>query len=144
MRKYRRITYEDRCQIYALSKRGASQESIAGVLGVSQSTMSREMCRNRGQRGYRFKQAEAKAQARQAIRSRPRKLTAPCWPRPAPGFVENSHRRSNAKPPRHKCAPRRLGPPHVSYRPTRRASGRQSETHRRGSVALPSVRSSRR
>ena len=35
------------------------------------------MCRNRGQRGYRFKQAEAKAQARQAIRSRPRKLTAP-------------------------------------------------------------------
>ena len=77
MRKYRRIAYEDRCQIYALSKRGASQESIAGVLGVSQSTVSREMCRNRGQRGYRFKQAEAKAQARQAIRSRPRKLTAP-------------------------------------------------------------------
>ena len=27
MRKYRRITYEDRCQIYALSKRGVSQES---------------------------------------------------------------------------------------------------------------------
>jgi IS30 family transposase len=54
MRKYRRITYEDRFQIYALSRRGVSQESIAGVLGVSQSTMSREMCRNRGQRGYRF------------------------------------------------------------------------------------------
>ena len=32
---------------------------------------------NRGQRGYRFKQAEAKAQARHAIRKRPRKLTAP-------------------------------------------------------------------
>ena len=40
----------------------SSQEDIAGVLGVSQSTVSREMCRNRGQRGYRFKQAEAKAQ----------------------------------------------------------------------------------
>ena len=76
MSKYRRIKYEDRCQIYALSKRGASQESIAEVLGVSQSAVSREICRNRGQRGYRFKQAEAKAQARQAIRSRPRKLTA--------------------------------------------------------------------
>jgi IS30 family transposase len=75
MTKYRRITYEDRCQIYALSKRGASQESIASVLGVSQSTVSREMCRNRGHRGYRFKQAEAKAQ--QTIRSRRRKLTAP-------------------------------------------------------------------
>jgi IS30 family transposase len=35
------------------------------------------MCRNRGHRGYRFKQAEAKAQARQTIRSRRRKLTAP-------------------------------------------------------------------
>src|SRR5271169_1341707 len=77
MSKYRRIRYEDRCQIYALSKRGASQESIASVVGVSQSAVSREMRRNRGQRGYRFKQAEAKAQARQAIRSKPRKLTAP-------------------------------------------------------------------
>jgi IS30 family transposase len=75
MSKYRRITYEDRCQIYALNKHGASQESIAEVLGVSQSAVSREICRNRGQRGYRFKQAEAKAQARQAIRSKPRKLT---------------------------------------------------------------------
>jgi hypothetical protein len=37
MSKYRRIKYEDRCQIYALSKRGSSQESIAEVLGVSQS-----------------------------------------------------------------------------------------------------------
>ena len=55
MRKYRRITYEDRCQIYALSKRGASQEDIARILGVSQSTVSRELWRNRGQRGYRFK-----------------------------------------------------------------------------------------
>ena len=77
MSTYRRVTYEDRCQVYALSKRGASQESIASILGVSQSTVSRELRRNRGQRGYRFKQAEAKAQSRQAIRSKPRKLTAP-------------------------------------------------------------------
>jgi RNA-directed DNA polymerase len=47
MSKYRRIKYEDRCQIYALSKRGASQESIASILGVGQSAVSREMCRNR-------------------------------------------------------------------------------------------------
>jgi IS30 family transposase len=77
MSKYRRVTYEDRCQIYALSKSGTSQECIASVLGVSQSTVSRELRRNRGQRGYRFKQAEAKAQARQTIRSTPRKLTVP-------------------------------------------------------------------
>ncbi|MGD0025271.1 MAG: hypothetical protein ABSC37_11725 [Xanthobacteraceae bacterium] len=62
MSKDRRIVYDDRCQIYALSKRVASQESIASVLGVSQSAASREMRRNRGQRGYRFKQAEAKVQ----------------------------------------------------------------------------------
>ena len=48
MNKYRRIKYEDRCQIYALSKRGSSQESIAEVLGVSQSAVSWEMQRNRG------------------------------------------------------------------------------------------------
>ena len=77
MSKYRRIKYEGRSQIYALSKRGSSQESIAEVLGVSQSAVSREIDRNRGERGYRFKQAEAKAQARQAIRSKPRKLTVP-------------------------------------------------------------------
>ena len=77
MSKYRRIKYYNRCQIYALSKRGSSQQNIAEVLGVSQPGASREMHRNRGQRGYRFKQAEAKAQARQAIRSKPRKLTVP-------------------------------------------------------------------
>ena len=77
MSKYRRVTYKDRCQIGALSKGGTSQECIASVLGVSQSTVSRELRRNRGQRGYRFKQAEAKAQARQTIRSTPRKLTVP-------------------------------------------------------------------
>ena len=43
MSKYRRIKYEDRYQIYALSKRRSSQESIAEVLGVSQSAVSREI-----------------------------------------------------------------------------------------------------
>ena len=41
MSNYQRIMYEDRCQIYALSKRGDSQESIAEVLGISQSAVSR-------------------------------------------------------------------------------------------------------
>lgn len=76
MRKYRRITYEDRCQIYALNKRGSSQQRIAELLGLSQSAVSRELRRNRGKRGYRFQQAQAKAEARRAVRSKPRKLTA--------------------------------------------------------------------
>ena len=74
MKKYRRINNEDRCQIYALNKQGSSQQSIAEILGISQSAVSRELVRNRGKRGYRFKQAEAKAQARQTVRSKPRKL----------------------------------------------------------------------
>ena len=76
MRKYRRITAEDRCQIYALNKRGSSQQGIAELLGLSQSAVSRELRRNRGKRRYRFQQAQAKAEARRAVRSKPRKLTA--------------------------------------------------------------------
>ena len=75
MRKYRRIRVEDRCQIYALTRQGSSQQQIAGILGIGQSAVSRELSRNRGQRGYRFKQAQEKAAARQAVRSEPRKLT---------------------------------------------------------------------
>jgi IS30 family transposase len=75
MRKYRRITLEDRCQIHALNRQGSSQQQIAGVLGISQSAVSRELSRNRGQRGYRFKQAQEKADARQVVRRKPRKLT---------------------------------------------------------------------
>jgi IS30 family transposase len=75
MRKYRRITLEDRCQIHALTRQGSSQQNIAGVLGISQSAVSRELSRNRGQRGYRFKQAQEKADARQVVRRKQRKLT---------------------------------------------------------------------
>lgn len=75
MKKSRRMTEEDRCQIYALNKKGIGQQEIADHLGFSQSAISRELSRNRGKRGYRHKQAQAKAVARQAVRSKPRKLT---------------------------------------------------------------------
>jgi len=77
MKKYRRIEYEDRCQIHALAKSGKTQAEIGAALGFSQGALSREMARNGGRRGYRFKQAQGKAQARQdKARGRPRKLTA--------------------------------------------------------------------
>ena len=76
MRRFRRFGYEDRCQLYALVKRGLTQEEIATELGFSQGTISRELRRNRGRRGYRFKQAQDKATKRQyMVRRRPRKLT---------------------------------------------------------------------
>lgn len=76
MRTYRRIAYEDRCQMYALQKAGKTQAEIGQALGFSQGTVSRELSRNTGQRGYRFEQAQRKAQARQVEgRHQPRKLT---------------------------------------------------------------------
>lgn len=75
MESYRRLTAEDRCQIYALHKQGCSQQMIAEHLGISQGTVSRELKRNSGKRGYRFKQAQEKALARQKVRAKPRKLT---------------------------------------------------------------------
>lgn len=59
MRTYKQLTYEQRCQIYALKKINHSQQAIADVIGVNQSAISRELKRNSGKRGYRFKQAQA-------------------------------------------------------------------------------------
>ncbi|MEO8341744.1 MAG: helix-turn-helix domain-containing protein [Nitrospirota bacterium] len=58
MRTYRRITYEDRCQRYALRKAGLTQTEIGKALGVSQGTVSRALARNTGQRGDRVQQAQ--------------------------------------------------------------------------------------
>ena len=76
MRTYRRIAYEDRCQMYALRKAGKTQAEIGQALGFSQGTVSRELARNAGRRGYRFQQAQRQAPARQEqVRQMPRKLT---------------------------------------------------------------------
>ena len=54
---YTQLTYEQRYQIKALLEMGHKQTQIAECLGVHKSTISREILRNRGQRGYRPKQA---------------------------------------------------------------------------------------
>lgn len=58
MRTYTQLTQEQRYQIYALLKMGHRQSDIAQVIGVDKSTISREVRRNRGQRGYRPNQAQ--------------------------------------------------------------------------------------
>lgn len=55
--KYNHLTTEKRCQIYTLKSTGMSQKEIAKYLGVSASTISRELQRNSGKKGYRYKQA---------------------------------------------------------------------------------------
>lgn len=64
MTSYNQLTYGVRCQIYALKKTGMSQNMIARQRRVNQSTISRELLRNPGQRGYRYKQAHDMAIAR--------------------------------------------------------------------------------
>ena len=72
---YHHLTYEKRCQIYALKQRGDSQTQIAVQLEVNKETISRELRRNTRRRGYRYKQAETFAkERRKTISRRPRKM----------------------------------------------------------------------
>jgi IS30 family transposase len=72
---YTHLTAEERHYIETRHKMKDSTTEIALVLGRSQSTISRELRRNRGQRGYRYKQAHAKAQQRHADKPKVVKLT---------------------------------------------------------------------
>jgi len=71
---YSQLTEGERNQIYALLQEDVSQCRIAMILGRDSSTIGREIRRNRGQRGYRPKQAQRKAQERRKI-PRSRKMT---------------------------------------------------------------------
>lgn len=55
---YRHLTHDDRCQIYALRKSGMPSSRIALELNVHKSTINREIARNSGEKGYRYKQAQ--------------------------------------------------------------------------------------
>jgi len=75
MRTYQQLTYEQRCQISALMKSGCSQRKIAETIGTTQPTVSRELARNTGGRGYRHKQAQERTVQRRAEASQPTKMT---------------------------------------------------------------------
>jgi len=77
LKRYTHLTYDDRCQIYALKKSGILQNEIAVFLNVSQSTISRELRRNRGLRGYRHKQANDLAKIRGSAVGRLRHVLVP-------------------------------------------------------------------
>jgi IS30 family transposase len=77
MRTYAQLTQEQRYQIYALKKMGHNQTEIAQVLEVHKSTISRELRRNEGRRGYRPQQAQRQALKRRR-KAEPR-ITAELW-----------------------------------------------------------------
>jgi len=58
------LVYQKRCQIDAYLSMSMSQAAIAHKLGVYRSTVSREMRRNSGKGGYRYKQAQEFAHQR--------------------------------------------------------------------------------
>jgi IS30 family transposase len=78
MRSHTQLTHEQRYQIAALLEAGHNQTDIAEIIGVHKSTISRELKRNRGLRGYRPKQAQKLAVERRKEKVEPR-ITAEHW-----------------------------------------------------------------
>lgn len=71
------MTVEQRYQIFALKRARQTQKGIAGIVGVSESTISRELKRNSylGTRNYYPSYADRKARERWNSREMPRKMT---------------------------------------------------------------------
>ena len=67
--EYCHLTRDERSQIYALLSNGCSQGEIATQLNRAPSTISREIKRNSGGRGYRPKQAQEKTDERRSLAS---------------------------------------------------------------------------
>jgi IS30 family transposase len=73
---HRKLNKNDRSQIYILHKQGYSQQAIANAIGVHQTSISRELNRNKGQKGQRYKQAQELAEKRRKEAHKPTKMTA--------------------------------------------------------------------
>lgn len=71
---YRRVTREDRLRIKDGLDAGLSKSAIADKLGFNKSTIGREISRNTGGKGYRPKQADKLARAREVSKHWPYKL----------------------------------------------------------------------
>ena len=76
MNKYKQLTEVQRYQIEALNKAQKEQNEIAEIIGVSASTICRELKRNTGLRGYRPRQAHSLALSRRKEASKVIKMTA--------------------------------------------------------------------
>jgi IS30 family transposase len=75
---YHQLTRDQRYQIYVLLKAGHSQTQIARLMACHKSTISRELRRNCGRKGYRPLQAHALARIRR-YESHPPRITPQTW-----------------------------------------------------------------
>ena len=73
--QYKQLTAEERYHIYTMLQQGLSFRYIAKGMKRSHTTLSREIKRNQGEKGYRHKQAQRKASARHRIKPKALKLT---------------------------------------------------------------------
>lgn len=78
MKYYTQLTQELRYQIYAYMKAGYNQTETAAFVGVDKATISRELRRNRGLRGYRPKQANERCEYRKSSKVRS-SITRSTW-----------------------------------------------------------------
>ena len=76
---YKHLSREERYQIHSLLKAKQTISEIALSLGRSRSTISRELSRGRGQRGYRAEQACAKASERAQRSRNARRVDSKVW-----------------------------------------------------------------
>jgi transposase, IS30 family len=76
---YTHLTQDERYQIAILKKAGHKQSAIGQLMNRSPSTISRELDRNHGQRGYRPKQAQALSQARMRACENSPRIAAETW-----------------------------------------------------------------
>ena len=72
---YNQLTLQERYYIEIEMKSGTSQNKIAQALNRSQGTISKELARNIGGRGYRHKQANTAAKKRHTDKSKRAKLS---------------------------------------------------------------------
>jgi len=79
MYHYQHLALEERYMIYCLKKDGFSIRSIAARIKRSPSTVSRELRRNKGQRGYRYQQADSFCLFRRHIEHRHHRITESTW-----------------------------------------------------------------
>lgn len=73
---YKHLSLEERYYIEIEKRTGKSLNKIAHALGRSQSTISRELHRNTGERGYRHQQAKRLAHERHKNKPKAVKMTA--------------------------------------------------------------------
>ena len=76
---YAHLTQDERYQIHILKKAGHSQNAIVILVQRDKSTIGRELTRNRGERGYRPKQAQALCAARKQARENGRRVSSETW-----------------------------------------------------------------